>query len=230
MEGSGDFATGVVNRMCSDLRPVTAGEGFADVLVFPHDQPPHLVAADILFRYGLPLRPNWVPLREKSSGRLFYGHALTKETSWIRPSVPATPRAPPSARATEIPSQKLWVGNLHPRADKRCVQPKGLRGFDSLPRPFFSFSTVGCCNNSNRLAPWLTREAAHILPFAGCCDDAARCRYVVMDTRRRPSVSKVKRYGACRITITITIHVIMHTTAHKVAMPIALTHRRASAS
>jgi hypothetical protein len=105
--------------MSSDLTPVAPAEGFAHVLVFPHHQPPHLVAADILHRFGLPLRPNWVPLREKSSGRLYYGNVVTKETSWTRPSVPPPPRAPPAARA-EAASHKLWVGNLHPHADKRC--------------------------------------------------------------------------------------------------------------
>jgi hypothetical protein len=122
VEGTGDFATSVVKRMSSDLTPVAPAEGFDSVLVFPHHQPPHLVAADILCRFGLPLKPNWVPLREKNTGRLFYGHALTRETTWHRPSLPPTPRpAPPARAAVVVPTQKLWVGNLHPLADKRCV-------------------------------------------------------------------------------------------------------------
>jgi hypothetical protein len=28
-------------------------------------------------------------------------------------------RTPPRSIAPEIPSRKLWVGNLHPKADKR---------------------------------------------------------------------------------------------------------------
>jgi hypothetical protein len=118
IEGSGSFATGVVTRMSSDLKPVSRDEGFSGIRWFSHNQPPHLAAADILNHFGLPLQPNWVPLRDQSSGRLFYGNALTKETKWNRPSVPPVPRAPVSSRATEAPSNKLWVGNLHPLADK----------------------------------------------------------------------------------------------------------------
>ena len=55
MEGTGDFATSVVKRMSSDLTPVAPAEGFASVLVFPHHQPPHLVAAEVLCGFGLPL-------------------------------------------------------------------------------------------------------------------------------------------------------------------------------
>ena len=122
IEGTGQFATGVVTRMNSDLKPVTRAEGFSDVCVFSHNQPPHLIAADILLRFGLPLQPNWVPLREKTSGRLYYGNALTKETKWERPSVAPIPRPSSFARAVEAPTQKLWVGNLHPLADKRYVR------------------------------------------------------------------------------------------------------------
>jgi hypothetical protein len=118
IEGSGSFATGVVTRMSSDLKPVGQHEGFSGIRRFSHDQSPYLIAADILSHFGLPLQPNWVPLRDQSSGRLFYGNALTKETKWNRPSVLPVPRAPASARATEAPSNKLWVGNLHPLADK----------------------------------------------------------------------------------------------------------------
>ena len=119
IEGTGAFATGVVMRMNADLKTVTEAECFAHVRVFPHDQPPHAVAADILNRFGMPLQPNWVPLREEKSGKLYYGNALTRVTTWTRPSVAPTPRPTPSASAAEVPSRKLWVGNLHPLADKR---------------------------------------------------------------------------------------------------------------
>jgi hypothetical protein len=158
VEGTGSFATGVVNRMSSDLKPVAPTEGFSDVLTFPHDQPPHLVAADILQRFGLPLLPNWVPLREKSSGRLFYGNALTKETTWHRPSIPPSPRAPHLARGAQVPSQKLWVGNLHPRADKRCgcvlpakAEKRKTLTFADLKLPDASFFPSIFCSWLRRL-------------------------------------------------------------------------------
>ena len=105
--------------MNADLKPVTDAECFAQVRVFPHDQPPHAVAADILNRFGMPLQPNWVPLREEKSGKLYYGNALTKVTTWNRPSVPPAPREAPIVSAIAgVSSLRLWVGDLHPLADK----------------------------------------------------------------------------------------------------------------
>jgi hypothetical protein len=119
IEGTGHFATGVVARMSSDLKPVGPAEGFADISTYQHHQSPYVVAADVLNRFGLPLQPNWVPLRDQSNGRLYYGNALTKVTTWNRPSVPPAPREAPVVSAIAgVSSLRLWVGNLHPLADK----------------------------------------------------------------------------------------------------------------
>ena len=182
IEGTGAFATGVVTRMTSDLKPVKRAEGFTDLCEFSHQQPPHLVAADILLRFGLPLLPNWVPLREQSTGRLYYGNALTRETTWNRPSVAPVPRHPPPAPAQEAATQKLWVGNLHPLADKRYAQAQPLKAHASRLTPVCS---------------WLLSQFQSF----GRVTDA----FVVMDTRQRPSVSKVNT--ACLLPAAARPHV-----------------------